>query len=83
MRRALPWVCICLGLLPLALWAAGAALGWGPDAQVLSGTLDPAAPEASALRGVVLIGAWMLAATFGPPLVGGGGAWLLWRWVRP
>ena len=68
-----------LGMLPVAAWWTLDTLGWGPDAQVISGTLDPADPTASAVRGLLYVATWLVAVTIGPPLVGGSGLWWLWR----
>ena len=66
---------LLLGLLPLFAWAAMTALGWAPDAQVLSGTLDGSDPAGSAMRGLAYVGTWLTLAVVGPPLIGGSAMW--------
>lgn len=88
MTRPLPVLCIVAGLLPLVCWWIGVGLGYDTDVQVISGTLDPVHPYASATRGLFLAACWMSAAITGPPLVLGGLLWLGWRrtanrWAQP
>ena len=66
---------LLLGLLPLFAWAGMTALGWAPDAQVLSGTLDGSDPAGSAMRGLAYVGTWLTLAVVGPPLIGGSMLW--------
>ena len=74
-----PTLMILAGALPLAAWFAMSLLGWGSDAQVLSGTLDAADPAGAATRGLLVIGTWLCAAVTAPPLIGGGTLWWAWR----
>lgn len=83
MTRPLPWLAIVAGLLPLLAWSAGVLLGYDGDVQVISGTLDPVHPYASALRGLVLAACWIGGMVTGPPLVLGGLGWAVARgWTR-
>ena len=68
------------GFVPLAVWLSMNLLGWGPDAQVLSGTLDAVDPVASTVRGLLFVATWLVVAVTGPPLIGGSLLW--WGWGR-
>lgn len=67
------------GLAPVAVWWLITALGWGPDAQVLSGTMNVSDPVGSAARGLLVVGTWLTVAITGPPLIGGSLVWMTWE----
>ena len=72
---------LILGIVPVAVWLGVSGLGWGPDAQFLSGTLHPTDPIGSASRGLVVVLTWLTTAVAGPPLIGGSLLWIGWRFL--